>query len=163
MFKLIFKSEYEIRIESYMLELFNKGVIREWRKEWERGCSGYSDDVCDCSFGELLDNKKPFWSLYIFKHVLENKSYMLELFNKGVIRWSVRIGPEVSSRQSYWVSKCCWPSATHQPNTVSVNLIRIPMDKIQHQYEKKTGTSNTFIKQLQHITFNSDLIFRFKD
>jgi hypothetical protein len=28
MLKLIFKSEYEIRIESYMLELFNKGVIR---------------------------------------------------------------------------------------------------------------------------------------
>jgi hypothetical protein len=31
---------------------------REWRKEWERGVSG--DDVCDCSLGELLDNKKPF-------------------------------------------------------------------------------------------------------
>jgi hypothetical protein len=39
-------------------------------REWERDVSG--DDVCDCSFGELLDNMKPFWSLYIFKHVLEN-------------------------------------------------------------------------------------------
>jgi hypothetical protein len=29
---------------------------REWRKEWERVVSG--DDVCDCSFDELLDNKK---------------------------------------------------------------------------------------------------------
>ena len=42
---------------------------REWRTEWERErereVSG--DYVCDCSFGELLDNKKPFWPLYIFK------------------------------------------------------------------------------------------------
>ena len=43
---------------------------REWRKEWERGVSG--DDVCDCSFGEQLDNKKPFRPLYIFKHMLKN-------------------------------------------------------------------------------------------
>jgi hypothetical protein len=43
---------------------------REWRKEWESVVSG--DDVCDCSFGELLDNKKPFWPLFLFKHVLEN-------------------------------------------------------------------------------------------
>ena len=43
---------------------------REWRKEWERGSSG--DDVCDCSFGEPLDNKKPFRPLYIFKHMLKN-------------------------------------------------------------------------------------------
>jgi len=25
---------------------------REWRKEWDRRVSG--DDVCNCSFGELL-------------------------------------------------------------------------------------------------------------
>ena len=31
-----------------------------------------SDGVCDCSFGELLDNKKPFRPLYILKHVLNN-------------------------------------------------------------------------------------------
>ena len=30
------------------------------------------DDVCDCSLGELLDNKTPFRPLYIFKHVLKN-------------------------------------------------------------------------------------------
>jgi hypothetical protein len=30
------------------------------------------EDVCDCSLGELLDNKKPFGPLYIFKHVLKN-------------------------------------------------------------------------------------------
>jgi hypothetical protein len=30
------------------------------------------DDRCDCSFGELLDNEKPFGPLYIFKHVLKN-------------------------------------------------------------------------------------------
>jgi hypothetical protein len=30
------------------------------------------EDVCDCSFGELLDKKKTFCPLYIFKHVLEN-------------------------------------------------------------------------------------------
>jgi hypothetical protein len=41
---------------------------REWRKEWEREVSG---DVCDCCFGELPDNKKLFWPLYIFKHVLD--------------------------------------------------------------------------------------------
>jgi hypothetical protein len=29
------------------------------------------DDVCDCSFGELLDNKKPFRPFYIFKHMLK--------------------------------------------------------------------------------------------
>ena len=29
------------------------------------------DGVCDCSFGELLDNKKPFCPLYILKHVLK--------------------------------------------------------------------------------------------
>jgi hypothetical protein len=42
----------------------------EWRKEWDRGVSG--DDECDCSFVELLDNKKPFGPLYIFKHLLKN-------------------------------------------------------------------------------------------
>ena len=26
------------------------------------------DDVCDCCFGEQLDNKTPFRPLYIFKH-----------------------------------------------------------------------------------------------
>ena len=30
------------------------------------------DDVCDCSFGELLDNKKPFRPFHIFKHMLKN-------------------------------------------------------------------------------------------
>ena len=30
------------------------------------------DDVCDCSFGELLDTKKPFRPLYIFKHMPKN-------------------------------------------------------------------------------------------
>ena len=30
------------------------------------------DDVYDCCFGELLDNKKPFRPLYIFKHMLKN-------------------------------------------------------------------------------------------
>jgi len=40
---------------------------REWRKKWERVSS---DDVCDCCFGEQLDNKKPFRPLYIFKHML---------------------------------------------------------------------------------------------
>ena len=30
------------------------------------------DDVCDCCFGEQLDNKKPFRPLYIFKHMLKN-------------------------------------------------------------------------------------------
>jgi len=34
----------------------------------ERG----GDGVCYCSFGELLDNKKTFWPLYIFKQVLKN-------------------------------------------------------------------------------------------
>ena len=34
------------------------------------GVSG--DDVCDCSLGELLDNKTPFRPLYIFTHVLKN-------------------------------------------------------------------------------------------
>ena len=29
-------------------------------------------DVCDCCFGEQLDNKKPFRPLYIFKHMLKN-------------------------------------------------------------------------------------------
>jgi hypothetical protein len=27
--------------------------------------------VCDCCFGEQLDNKKPFRPLYIFKHMLK--------------------------------------------------------------------------------------------
>jgi hypothetical protein len=30
------------------------------------------DDVCDCCFGEQLDNKKPFRPLNIFKHMLKN-------------------------------------------------------------------------------------------
>jgi hypothetical protein len=34
------------------------------------------DDVCDCCFGEQLDNKKPFRPLYMFKHILKN-SYVL--------------------------------------------------------------------------------------
>ena len=34
------------------------------------------DDVCDCSFGELLDNKKPFRYLYIFKHMPTNNSVL---------------------------------------------------------------------------------------
>jgi hypothetical protein len=32
-------------------------------------CGG---DVCDCCFGEQLDNKKHFRPLYIFKHMLKN-------------------------------------------------------------------------------------------
>ena len=36
----------------------------------ERGISG--DDVCDCSLGELLNNKKPFGPLYMYKHVFKN-------------------------------------------------------------------------------------------
>jgi hypothetical protein len=36
----------------------------------ERGVNG--DDACNCCFGELLDNNKPFRPLYIFKHVLKN-------------------------------------------------------------------------------------------
>jgi hypothetical protein len=38
------------------------------------------DDVCDCSVGELLDNKKPFRPIYIFKHMLKN-NYVLYLYN----------------------------------------------------------------------------------
>ena len=30
------------------------------------------DDVCDCCFGEQLDNKKSLRPLYIVKHMLEN-------------------------------------------------------------------------------------------
>ena len=30
------------------------------------------DDVCDCCFGEQLDNKKPLRPLNIFKHMLKN-------------------------------------------------------------------------------------------
>ena len=33
------------------------------------------DDVCDCSFGELLDNKKPLRPLYIFKDMLKIISF----------------------------------------------------------------------------------------
>ena len=33
------------------------------------------DDVCDCCFGEQLDNKKPFRPLNIFKHMLKNNSF----------------------------------------------------------------------------------------
>jgi hypothetical protein len=35
------------------------------------------DDVCDCCFGEQLDNKKPFRPLYIFKHMLKNNFVLL--------------------------------------------------------------------------------------
>jgi hypothetical protein len=28
------------------------------------------DDVCDCCFGEQLDNRKPFRPLNIFKHMI---------------------------------------------------------------------------------------------
>ena len=30
------------------------------------------DDVCDCCFGEQLDNNKPFRPLYILKHMPKN-------------------------------------------------------------------------------------------
>ena len=40
------------------------------KKGMRKGVSG--DDVCDCCFGELLDIKKPFGPLYIFKHMLKN-------------------------------------------------------------------------------------------
>ena len=33
---------------------------REWSKEWQRGVGG--DGVCNCSLGELLDNKKQMFS-----------------------------------------------------------------------------------------------------
>ena len=39
----------------------------------ERGVGG--DGVCDCSLGELLDNKKPFRPLNILKHVLKIISF----------------------------------------------------------------------------------------
>jgi hypothetical protein len=53
----------------------------------ERGVNG--DDACNCCFGELLDNNKPFRPLYIFKHVLKNKysfHYILLVQNKEMIR-----------------------------------------------------------------------------
>jgi hypothetical protein len=34
-------------------------------------------DVCDCCFGEQLDNKKPFRSLYIFKNMFKNNFVLL--------------------------------------------------------------------------------------
>ena len=40
------------------------------KKEMRERVSG--DGVCDCSLGELPDNKKPSRPLYIFKHVLDN-------------------------------------------------------------------------------------------
>ena len=39
------------------------------KKEMRERVGG--DCVCGCSFGELLDNKKPFRPLYIFPHVLK--------------------------------------------------------------------------------------------
>ena len=32
-------------------------------------------DMCDCCFGEQLDNKKPFRPLYIFKRMLKIISF----------------------------------------------------------------------------------------
>jgi hypothetical protein len=61
---------------------------REWRKEWVSG-----DYVCDCSFGELLDNKKPFRPLYIFKHML--KSYFVLFIRERRITTSLYVLPEV--------------------------------------------------------------------
>jgi len=54
------------------INMCNLEKNREWREAWyrERGVSG--DDVCDCSLGELLYNKKPFRPLYVIKHVLNN-------------------------------------------------------------------------------------------
>ena len=40
-------------------------------------------DVCDCCFGEQLDNKKPFRPLYIFKHMLKNIQLYCMQFNVG--------------------------------------------------------------------------------
>ena len=34
-------------------------------------------DVCDCCFGEQLDNKKPFRPLYVFKNMLKNNFVLL--------------------------------------------------------------------------------------
>ena len=64
-----------IYIYIFYINMCKLSKNRGWRKEWERWVSG--DTVCDCSFGELPDNKKPFWPLYIFKHVLENKFVLL--------------------------------------------------------------------------------------
>jgi hypothetical protein len=71
---------------------------REWRKECERGVSG--DDVCDCSFGELLD-KKPFGPLYIFKHVLKNNFVLFkwECMNCSV---HMRVYEPFCSYESVW-------------------------------------------------------------
>jgi len=70
---------------------------REWRKEWETVVSG--DDVCDCSFGELLDNTKPFWPLYIFKlcstTVFTTYSGVQCDFHMIWYSWSLRVAPRV--------------------------------------------------------------------
>jgi len=39
------------------------------------------DGVCDCSLGELLNNKKPFRPVYIFKHVLKNNFVLFICFS----------------------------------------------------------------------------------
>ena len=44
----------------------------EERNDRERVSGG---DVCDCCFGEQLDNKKPCRPLYIFKHMLKIISF----------------------------------------------------------------------------------------
>ena len=38
--------------------------MKKGMREWVSG-----DDVCDCCFGEQLNNNKPFRPLYIFKYV----------------------------------------------------------------------------------------------
>jgi hypothetical protein len=57
-----------INISYINMSRLNK--TREWQKEWEIGVS--ADDVCDCSLRELLDNKKPFGPINMFKHVFNN-------------------------------------------------------------------------------------------
>jgi hypothetical protein len=82
---------------------------REWRKECERGVSG--DDVCDCSFGELLD-KKPFWPHYIFKHVLKNNFilFIWECMNCSV---HMRVYEPFCSYESVWTVLFIWECMKH--------------------------------------------------
>ena len=41
--------------------------MKKGMREWVSG-----DDVCDCCFGEQLNNNKPFRPLYIFKYMPKN-------------------------------------------------------------------------------------------
>jgi hypothetical protein len=50
------------------------------------------DDVCDCCFGEQLDNTKPFRPLYIFKHMLKNN---FVLFIRSTTVYPLRNGSDI--------------------------------------------------------------------